>query len=71
MSFEEKNLIKDLKKLSFTSFTPFVSIPEPSATVSSTTWSGTNNTRPGHQLVEDELVEENWWRMISGGLIGA
>jgi [calcium/calmodulin-dependent protein kinase] kinase len=32
MSFEEKNLIKDLKKLSFSSFTPFVSIPEPSAT---------------------------------------
>jgi len=27
MSFEEKNLIKDLKKLSFS--TPFVSIPEP------------------------------------------
>ena len=34
MSFEEKNLIKDLKKLSFSSFTPFVSIPEPSSSVS-------------------------------------
>ena len=34
MSFEEKNLIKDLKKLSFSSFTPFVPIPEPSSSVS-------------------------------------
>ena len=58
MSFEEKNLIKDLKKLSFTSFTPFVSIPEPSATVSLTTH-GQQQQSVEDILVEDILVEDD------------
>ena len=57
MSFEEKNLIKDLKKLSFSSLTPFVSIPEPTATVSlKTKVSAPIGGRSMIPLVEDNLV---------------
>ena len=69
MSFEEKNLIKDLKKLSFTSFTPFVSIPEPSATVSLTTH-GQQQQSVEDILVEDDSVENNRWRMVQWRIIG-